>query len=198
MKTEIFKSYRDFINREDKEVNGVNEEFAAEHPEYVKDNETNKGCWNCSDCSGCSDCSRCSRCSDCSRCSGCSDCSGWKNNQPPFDMSKIPVIENIHQKILEAITAEGCQLRMDTWHASEELDDKGGYCGTTHCRAGWVVALAGADGRALELHTSTEFAAMQILHKSCQQVPVSPVRFYESDEIAMADIKRCAELEKAL
>jgi hypothetical protein len=76
---------------------------------------------------------------------------------------------------------------MSDWHT----------CETTHCRAGWVVALAGKDGKALEDRTSTEFAAMQIYRKSCPDIPVSPVRFYESDEVAMADIKRCAELEAA-
>jgi hypothetical protein len=31
MKTEIFKSYNEFLNREDKSVNGVSAEFAKEH-----------------------------------------------------------------------------------------------------------------------------------------------------------------------
>lgn len=54
MKTEIFKTYRDFLNREDKTLNGVSPEFAKKHPDYEKQNETNRGCWNCSDCSDCS------------------------------------------------------------------------------------------------------------------------------------------------
>ena len=83
---------------------------------------------------------------------------------------------------------------MGHWHASEQLNEEGGYCGTTHCRAGWVVTLAGAEGRALELATSTEFAAKQI-YKASSQIRVSPVRFYESNEVAMKDIERCAQLE---
>jgi hypothetical protein len=75
---------------------------------------------------------------------------------------------------------------MDTWHT----------CDTTHCRAGWVVHLAGNKGYELESKTSTPFAAMQIYHKSNPGVPVSPTRFFESNEVAMADIKRCAEQEK--
>lgn len=63
------------------------------------------------------------------------------------------------------------------------------------CRAGRVVQLAGAAGKALESKTSTLFAAMQIYHKSCPSIRVAPTRFYESNEIAMADIKRCAALE---
>ncbi|MCX6217691.1 hypothetical protein [Spirosoma sp.] len=75
---------------------------------------------------------------------------------------------------------------MSTWHT----------CETTHCRAGWVVALAGKEGQKLESKTSTLFAAMQIYHKSSPQIKVSPMRFFESNEVAMRDMERCAELEK--
>jgi len=36
---------------------------------------------------------------------------------------------------------------------------------------------------------------MQIYHHSSPEIRVSPTRFFESNEIAMADIKRCAGLE---
>ena len=121
MKTNIYKTYQDFINRENKKDNGVSEEFAVAHLDYEEDNETNKGCWNCSrcsDCSGCSGCSRCSDCSDCSDCSRCSYCSGCSDCSRCSDCSGcsrcsgcsdkkgdlvFPVIENIHQKVLEAL-----------------------------------------------------------------------------------------------
>jgi hypothetical protein len=77
-------------------------------------------------------------------------------------------------------------LEMGAWHT----------CNMTHCRGGWVVALAGEAGKKLESQTSSEFAAMAIYSKS-SPIKVSPVRFYESNEAAMADIKRCAEEEKA-
>jgi hypothetical protein len=96
------------------------------------------------------------------------------------------VIENIHQKVLEAVD-HPCALRMDAWHT----------CDTTHCRAGWVVFLAGEPGRKLEEHTSTQFAAMQI-YKESSSIRVSPVRFFEPNETALADIKRCAEEEASL
>ncbi len=73
---------------------------------------------------------------------------------------------------------------MGSWHT----------CDTTHCRAGWVVHLAGEEGCKLEKRTSTLFAAMQIYKKS-SGIKVSPTRFFESNEVAMKDIKRCAELE---
>ncbi len=68
-------------------------------------------------------------------------------------------------------------------------------CETTHCRAGWVVTLAGKAGAELEALTSTPHAAMQIYHKSNPDVPVSPVRFYEDNKTALADIERCAKEE---
>ncbi|MBO9613394.1 MAG: hypothetical protein J7619_11895 [Dyadobacter sp.] len=173
MATQIFQGYFEFIQREDKTVNGVSAEFAQENPDFEKQNETNKGCWNCSDCSGCSRCSRCS----------------YLTNAAPVSSAKAPegtrypVIENIHQKVLEAVSAPNV-LDMQSWHT----------CDTTHCRAGWVVFMAGEEGRKLEQKTTTAFAAMMI-YKASSEIRVSPTRFYESNDVAMADIKRCADLE---
>jgi hypothetical protein len=86
--------------------------------------------------------------------------------------------------VFKAVSVEGA-LDMRTWHT----------CETTHCRAGWVVTLAGADGKELEQKTSTEFAARQIYRVS-SNINVSPLAFYVSNEEAMKDIKRCASEEK--
>ncbi len=67
MKTEIYKSYEEFLEREDKELNGVSVGFSKNNQDYVKQNETNEGCWNCQGCYYCYDCSYCSYCYDCSR-----------------------------------------------------------------------------------------------------------------------------------
>jgi hypothetical protein len=99
-------------------------------------------------------------------------------------MGNYPVIENIHQKVYEAVTERPDALDMTAWHT----------CDTTHCRAGWVVYLAGDAGKTLEAHTSTLFAAMQIYDAS-SKIPVSPVRFFEGNETALEDMKRCAGLE---
>ncbi len=104
----------------------------------------------------------------------------------PSKIPEIPVIENIHQKVYEAASSEGC-LKMNDVHT----------CETTHCRAGWAVHLAGEQGYALEKHTNWEFAAMQIYRKS-SPIKVSPTRFYESNDQALADMKRCAEEEAKL
>ncbi len=95
----------------------------------------------------------------------------------------MPVIKDIHQTIAKATKNAGA-LDMSTWHT----------CETTHCRAGWAVYLAGDKGRALEASSSTLFAAMQI-YKASSPIRVSPVRFFEKNEIAMADIEKCAKEE---
>jgi hypothetical protein len=77
---------------------------------------------------------------------------------------------------------------MSKWHT----------CDTTHCRAGWAVHLAGKSGKELEEKTTTLFAAMQIYNASSPSIPVSPVRFFEDNKTALADIERCATEEKAL
>jgi hypothetical protein len=77
-------------------------------------------------------------------------------------------------------------LEMNNWHT----------CETTHCRAGWVVTLAGEAGKALESKTSTLFAAMQI-YKASSAIRVFPARFFETNREAMDDMKRCADEEAA-
>ena len=57
-------------------------------------------------------------------------------NEP---LPPVPVIPKIHSTLLSAVTAQGCRLDMSAWHT----------CDTTHCRAGWVVHLAGEAGKAL-------------------------------------------------
>ena len=59
-----------------------------------------------------------------------------------------PVIPNIHQRVYKAASARGA-LDMSRWHT----------CDTTHCRAGWVVKLAGAEGAELERRYGTSIAA---------------------------------------
>jgi hypothetical protein len=182
MKTKIYNSYLEFLNREQQEENGVSKEFAEKHPDYEKENSTNKAC---SGCFGCFDCSGCFGCSDCF---GCSRCSGLKNSKPVASEKKIvvPIIENIHQKVYE-VASNPKALDMSTFHTCEK----------THCRAGWVITLAGKEGSGLEAFFDPVVAAMKIYDASSTLPKVSPVRFFEDNEAALADMKRMAELEKA-
>ena len=72
---------------------------------------------------------------------------------------------------------------MGKWHT----------CNTTHCRAGWVVHLAGELGYALERFHNTALAA-QLIYKA-SGYEINPGKFYESNEAALADIKALADSE---
>jgi hypothetical protein len=95
-------------------------------------------------------------------------------------------IENIHQRVFEAASKDGA-LNMGDWH-------NGNFCGTTHCRAGWVTHLAGEGGRALDWAMGTPAAAALIYMASDPTLERIP-DFYCSNEQALEDMKRLAELE---
>jgi hypothetical protein len=99
----------------------------------------------------------------------------------------VPRIENIHQKVYAAVTQPKA-FDMGNWHGQTT-------CGTTHCRGGWVVMLAGEAGKALEDFHNPELAAMLIYYESGYHI--NPARFYDSNEVALADMKRLAEEEAA-
>jgi len=100
-------------------------------------------------------------------------------------LSGVPKIKNIHQEVYNAASHPNA-LDMSTWHR----------CETTHCRAGWVIALAGEAGAALESCMGTATAAALIYLKSDPSLERMP-NFYTDNETAMADMKRLAELESA-
>lgn len=79
MKTQIFNSYQEFQEREDKTINGVSQNVALIIKDWESDNETNQGCWNCTRCTGCVDCYDCYDCHDCTDCTTCSHSSSCNN-----------------------------------------------------------------------------------------------------------------------
>jgi uncharacterized protein YjbI with pentapeptide repeats len=104
-------------------------------------------------------------------------------NLSDADLSGVPFIKDIHQEVYKAASKPGC-LDMNSWHS----------CETTHCRAGWVVALAGEGGAAMEFCMGTPAAAALIYLKSDPNIEKIP-NFYASNEEALADMKRLAEEE---
>ena len=96
-----------------------------------------------------------------------------------------PVIENIHAKVYAAASQPGA-LDMSRWH-----------CGTSHCRAGWVVTLAGKDGADLEAKIGTAAAAMAIYMASdperwtTERLP----DFHCGNATALADMARMAGVD---
>ncbi|WP_283177879.1 pentapeptide repeat-containing protein [Gemmobacter sp. 24YEA27] len=98
----------------------------------------------------------------------------------------IPRIENIHQKVYAAASAPEA-LNMGSWHQD-------GYCGTTHCRAGWVCVLAGPGGKVLEGVYGTDAAAALIYQASDPKLERVP-SWYATNSEALNDMKRLAEAE---
>lgn len=73
---------------------------------------------------------------------------------------------------------------MAKWHS----------CENTHCWAGWVVTLAGDEGKKLEAFFETPLAAMKILDAS-SPLRVSLVRFFEKNGDALREMKKLAKQE---
>lgn len=78
---------------------------------------------------------------------------------------KIPKIKNLHQKIEKVTdpalakksnTREIKPLDMSDWHT----------CDSVHCWGGWIVHLAGKDGKALEKVLDTSLVAALIMRES--------------------------------
>ena len=55
------------------------------------------------------------------------------------------------------------------------------------------MTLAGAEGRALEAFYDTPLAAMLIYDASDPGFKINPVRFFDNNDDAIADMKRLAE-----
>ena len=101
------------------------------------------------------------------------------------NLEGVPFIKDIHQTVYNACTVPPDALDMVGWHK----------CETTHCRAGWVVTLAGEGGKALEFAMGTPAAAAIIYLKSDPKLEKMP-DFYCSNEEALADMKRLADAER--
>jgi hypothetical protein len=100
-----------------------------------------------------------------------------------IDLDNVPRIPDIHRSVYAAASRPNA-LNMSTWHS----------CGTTHCRGGWITTLAGEAGRALEERLDMPTAAALIYMASDPTLERIP-DFYSSNETALADMKRLAEME---
>jgi hypothetical protein len=98
----------------------------------------------------------------------------------------VPTIEKIHATVFAAASRPQA-LEMDSWHT----------CKNTHCRAGWVVTLAGEAGKKLEEFHDTALAA-KLIYDASSTLPVHMPRFFENNEQALADMERMAKLEAVI
>ncbi len=96
---------------------------------------------------------------------------------------EVPKIKDIHKKVYAAAKCENA-LDMGSWHS----------CETTHCRAGWVVHLAGEAGYKLEEKVGTSVAAGLIYRESDSKIKAFP-DFYCGNDEALADMKRLAKVK---
>ena len=93
---------------------------------------------------------------------------------------EIPVVADLDRKVAAAVGDGGEHLDMGHWHHA---------CGTTHCRAGWAITLAGEAGKVLEQRVGPSVAGALIYFASTGRPPPN---FFTSDAVALADIKHCA------
>jgi hypothetical protein len=89
----------------------------------------------------------------------------------------VPIVEDLDRKMYEA-TRNGENFDMCSWH-----------CGTTHCRAGWAITLAGEAGSKLEEAVGSAAAGRYIYEASTGRPAPD---FYATTMDALADIARCA------
>ena len=102
------------------------------------------------------------------------------------DLSEdVPTIPGIHTAVHAAASTPGA-LNMLDWHT----------CQTTHCRAGWVVTLAGQAGADLEQRLGTGVAAALIYAASDPTLTRVP-EWHTTDTEALADMERLARAEQA-
>ncbi len=132
MKTLIFDSYYDFLNRPNKKVNGVSVEFSQSNKAYVDSNSSNEGCWNCVDCQDCQDCYNCVDCRNCVNCIGCYD---FKNNP---------------QRIISPILGSRKKQTIYYWNTEKDLIVCGCFTGTLLDFKSRVVQEYGKEGHGVD------------------------------------------------
>src|SRR5690606_20934147 len=98
----------------------------------------------------------------------------YRRRQP-----EVPVVPNLDRQILDRIERGGGSLDMTDWHT----------CETTHCRAGWAIALAGEAGRRLEAERGPFHAGAAIYRASTGRVP----HFFARNSAALEDLRARAE-----
>ena len=84
MNVQIFKNYEEFLQRQDKTINGVSEEWLDDYGLTFDDIKliNCEGLWNCDNCEGCINCENCFNCLNCTyciKCIGCVDCTCCSN-----------------------------------------------------------------------------------------------------------------------
>jgi len=92
----------------------------------------------------------------------------------------VPIVPDIDAQILAIIEKHPDLFDMSTWH-----------CGTTYCRGGWAITLAGEAGKDLVRQVSSPATAATLIYAASR--PNKPVPdFFTTTAAAIADIRACA------
>lgn len=107
-----------------------------------------------------------------------------------IDVNAPYKVENLDAKILTAIETKQGTLDMGVWHGDK--CDADNWCGTTHCRAGYAICLAGKAGFELERKMGSEMAGRFIYAVSRPDMPLPD--FFATTGEALDDIRESAGL----
>jgi hypothetical protein len=115
-------------------------------------------------------------------------------DDPKAEILKVPVVPDLFGRILERVEAAPNEFYMSSWHSKDALLDGTYSCGTTHCIAGWVVVVAGDQGRELERVLTEDTAAAADL--ICQQSTLGEIpNFYAGRDAALKQLRKFARRE---
>ena len=104
------------------------------------------------------------------------------------DLRELIKVPNIDAAILAAIGDDPSKtFDMNSWHQKTA-------CGTTHCRAGWAITLAGPAGATLEAIYGASVAGAFIYAASDPERKIPD--FYATNEDALADMRERAGVEQ--
>jgi hypothetical protein len=99
----------------------------------------------------------------------------------------VPIVQNIDTEIVKQINLRPSCFNMGDWKIKSP-------CGTSYCRAGWAVALAGKAGQELlkKVGFSWDTAGALIYAASRPDAPVPD--FYCDTQDALEDLQECSGL----
>lgn len=111
---------------------------------------------------------------------------------PASMLKDVPVVVDIDEKIFNIIHANPRLFSMRSYHKPGKDDGPdflGFPCGTSHCRAGWAIALAGKAALELENKYGSNIAGALIYAASRPDQPIP--NFFCSNERALVDLLSC-------
>jgi len=115
-----------------------------------------------------------------------SDLSGsdLRNSNLSDSLRRLLAVPELDKKILAAIEAGQGKLEMGDWHGQNS-------CGTTHCRAGWAVTMAGPAGAVAEALLGT-CAAGALIYAASYPTQRVPDFFHMDNYAVLANIRQRA------